>query len=245
MEDYEKWKIWIYKYETYRASYWDRRCGDQDSRRPIFCARPLPRPWTRSSGDVSAAPSGSSGPCCLDGTSSLPRESARCLADTPTTGRRRARTCPPTAAALGRSTFPVSGNRFAIRTIFSTFRIFHFPIFELEISSIRNKILISNHLFIFSIVSRSSLNYQYLIDWYSRYNYRLLIHFLNHHCLFTIFEFSNLIRIFLLKFVLINFFIFNDLILIFDKSRKMIRTPSIIIRLLKETGESIDIFRFH
>lgn len=196
MEDYEKWKIWIYKYETYRASYWDRRCGDQDSRRPIFCARPLPRPWTRSSGDVSAAPSGSSGPCCLDGTSSLPRESARCLADTPTTGRRRARTCPPTAAALGRSTFPVSGNRFAIRTIFSNLPL---PNFELEISSIRNKIsMISNHLFIFS--HRISIIFELSVfNRYSWYNYRLLIHFLNHHCLFTIFEFSNLIRIFFIK----------------------------------------------
>lgn len=245
MEDYEKWKIWIYKYETYRASYWDRRCGDQDSRRPIFCARPLPRPWTRSSGDVSAAPSGSSGPCCLDGTSSLPRESARCLADTPTTGRRRARTCPPTAAALGRSTFPVSGNRFAIQcTIFrffessiSQFLNSRFPRFAIKSWFLESFIYFFHRI---SIISELSV-----FNRYSRYNYRLLIHFLNHHCLFTIFEFSNLIRIFLLKFVLINFFIFNDLILIFDKSRKMIRAPSIIIRLLKETGESIDIFRFH
>lgn len=102
---------------TYRASCWDRRCGDQDSRRPISCARPLPRPWTRSSGDVSVAPSGSSGPCCLDGTSSLPRESARCLVDTPATDRKLARTCPRVAVALDRSTFLVSENPFPISHI--------------------------------------------------------------------------------------------------------------------------------
>lgn len=112
---------------TYRASYWDRRCGDQDSRRPISCARPLPRPWTRSSGDVSAAPSGSSGPCCLDGTSSLLRESARFLAGTPATDQMRAKTCPPIAAALVRSTFPVSANPIQL---FNNFSKYPFPIFQ-------------------------------------------------------------------------------------------------------------------
>ena len=126
--------LWNVEWWTYRASCWDRRCGDQDSRRPISCARPLPRPWTRSSGDVSVAPSGSFERYCLDGTSSLPRESARCLVDNPATGRKPARTCPPAAAAPGRSTFLVSESRFPI---FNTrvytpryIRLATFPLFE-------------------------------------------------------------------------------------------------------------------
>lgn len=126
---------------TYRASCWDRRCGDQDSRRPISCARPLPRPWTRSSGDVSVAPSGSSGPCCLDGTSSLPRESARCLVDTPATDRKPARTCPRVAVALDRSTFLVSENPFPIfhvRFVFFNlqYRTFNSWSFILDLGSV-------------------------------------------------------------------------------------------------------------